>query len=344
MRNRMEPAFLACRRMLVVVSVLLFCAEGVAEEAFEPTTRVDLFRNVFSINGKPTYAGTYSEGLLLNVRMVHAVFEDSNPASCPQGFDAEENTARFVKRIPSYVEHGIRAFTVNLQGGDPGYEGAVNSAFDATGKLRPGYMGRVASVIEACDRAGACVIVGCFSRWQDQTLRDESAVKVAVGEAARWVHRRGYKNVILEVADRHDDPEFAHEILREPTRFHELLTLAREAAPGVLVSASSASTVGRLHHSVAREADFLLFHFEGLLTSRFYLRASMSSKFHKAMVCTDDSKTGKEGAAALEAAVTSLMSWGYANRPQNEHYPFRFEGALDDEVVYAKFKELTTRR
>ena len=50
--------------------------------------------------------------------------------------DPDANTARFIARIPDYVAHGVRAFTVCLQGGMPGYEGAVNSAFQPDGSLK----------------------------------------------------------------------------------------------------------------------------------------------------------------------------------------------------------------
>ena len=77
----------------------------------------------------------------MNVRMVNAVFEDAKRrrSSTPRG----EHRAASWRRLPDYVEHGVRAITMNLQGGMPGYEGAVNSAFDADGNLRAAYLGRV---------------------------------------------------------------------------------------------------------------------------------------------------------------------------------------------------------
>jgi hypothetical protein len=60
------------------------------------------------------------------------------------------------------MSQGVRAFTFCLQGGMPGYEGAVNSAFNPDGTLREPYMKRVRRVIEACDRLGVAVILGCY--------------------------------------------------------------------------------------------------------------------------------------------------------------------------------------
>ena len=66
-------------------------------------TRVSISGRQWRINGRATYPGTRAEGLLMNVRMVNAVFEDRNRPD----FDAETNTAEFITKIPDYVAHGI---------------------------------------------------------------------------------------------------------------------------------------------------------------------------------------------------------------------------------------------
>src|SRR5688500_11370688 len=80
------------------------------------STRVSIVDGKWHFNGTVTHPGTTAEGLLMNVRMVNAVFEDSNDATRPHGFDAEANTAAFIAKIPDYVSHGVRAFTLCLQG------------------------------------------------------------------------------------------------------------------------------------------------------------------------------------------------------------------------------------
>ena len=101
-------------------------------------TRIKIVRNRWTINGRVTYPGARAEGLLMNVRMVNSIFEDRKRPD----FDADANTAAFVARIPDYAAGGVRAFTVGLQGGMPGYEGAANSAFNPDGSLRPSYLDR----------------------------------------------------------------------------------------------------------------------------------------------------------------------------------------------------------
>jgi hypothetical protein len=83
----------------------------------------------------------------MNVRMVNAVFEDSTKTE----FDPDTNTQAFIDRLPEYIAHGIQGFTISLQGGMPGYEGAVNSAFARDGSLQPAYLERVRRCLDAAD-------------------------------------------------------------------------------------------------------------------------------------------------------------------------------------------------
>jgi hypothetical protein len=159
-----------------------------------------------------TYPAGEAEGLLMNARMVNAVFEDKGRPD----FGADENANEFIARIPEYVGRGIRAFTVNLQGGFPGYEGAVNSAFNPDGSLRTDYMHRVRRVIEACDRSGVVVILGCYYQRQDQILTDEKAVRAGVLNTVRWIDESSYNNVALEIANEFNHSGFDHPILKRP--------------------------------------------------------------------------------------------------------------------------------
>ena len=135
--------------VLVIWASLLFITPGIVEGA----TRVSIAAALWHINDTVTHPGTPAEGRLMNVRMVNATFEDRNRAD----FDPEANTERFIAKIPDYAACGVDAFTVCLQGGMPGYEGALNSAFHPDGTLRDDYMKRVRRVIEACDRHGVVV-------------------------------------------------------------------------------------------------------------------------------------------------------------------------------------------
>ena len=127
--------------------VFMLAVVMLATPLFAGTTRVSLEHGQWHINGSATNPGSAAAGLLMNVRMVNATFEDANDATRPRDFDADANTAAFIAKIPDYAAHGVNAFTICLQGGMPGYEGAVSSAFDVDGSLKQTYLQRVQRVI-----------------------------------------------------------------------------------------------------------------------------------------------------------------------------------------------------
>ncbi len=304
---------------------------------FAPQTRVGIVKDRWHINGQPTYRGSKSEGLLLNVRMVNAIFEDRKRPT----FDSEVNADRFIASIPDYAAHGVRAFSLNLQGGFPAYEGAVNSAFNPDGSLRDEYLRRVHRVIEACDRHGVVVILGCYYQRQDQILKDGDAVKAGVINVAKRLKNAGFTNVVLEIANEFPIVGFDHRILQTAEGEVELLRLAKRTAPDLLVSTSGYGD-GELADAVARASDFLLVHFNGVPLDQIPAKIAALSKFGKPVVCNEDEKTGPAGAKAAEVCVAKGASWGLMLEQVNQHYPFAFRGAADDPLVYAKLKELTS--
>jgi hypothetical protein len=312
-------------------------AARLMREAVRRRTHVAIKKDQWHLNGAVTYRGAKAQGRLMNVRVVNAVFED---ARRPR-FDPVANTERFVQHVPEYVGHGVRAFTINLQGGMPGYEGAVNSAFDADGSLRAGYLRRVRRVIEACDREGAVVILGCFYQRQDQVLKDEGAVRTSVVNVAQWVRGCGFTNVVLEVANEFGHGGFDHRLLRTAAGQVELIGLAKKTHPGLLVSTSGLGD-GTVPREVGRAADFLLVHFNGTKIEDMPARIKGLGEFGKPIVCNEDAKVGAAGARAAAVCVANGASWGLMAEKVNQHYPFAFRGAADDKAVYAAFKALTS--
>jgi hypothetical protein len=300
-------------------------------------TRVSIVDGRWQINGLVTYPGTKAEGLLMNVRMVNSTFEDRHKPE----FDAEANTTRFVAQIPDYVAHGVRAFTLCLQGGMPGYEGAVNSAFNPDGSLRQSYVQRVQRVVEACDRNGAIVILGCYYQRQSKILQDEAAIRAGVVNTVKWIQTGGFRHVILEIANEYPHKGFAHSLLKTPEGEAELIRLAKQTWPDLLVSASGYGD-GRLHNPVAEASDFLLIHLNGTPVTQIPARLAALKKFGKPIVCNEDDKTGEVAARAAEICVSNGASWGLMLNKLNQYVPFEFHGAQDDPAVYARLKQLTS--
>ena len=304
----------------------------------ESKTKLELRNSQWLINGRITYPGAKAEGLLMNVRMVNSTFEDRNKLD----FVAATNTRKFIEKIPEYAAHGVRAFTLCLQGGMPGYEGAVNSAFEPDGSLRPQYLERVARVIDACDEQGLGIILGCYYQRQDQILRDADAVRAGVKNVVAWIREKRWNHVLLEIANEYDHRGFDHEILRTADGQVELIHLAKQEAPQLLVSTSGLGH-GRMHAKVAEAADFILIHFNGTPLEDVPDRISALKKFGKPIVVNEDDKDGEEGARAAELSVENGASWGLMLNDLNQYVPFEFHGAKDDPVIYRTLKELTRK-
>jgi len=207
-------------------------------------TEVSMSGTRWLINGKLTNPGIPAEGMLMNVRMVNATFEDRHRPD----FDAEANTAKFIAKIPDYAAHGVNAFTLCLQGGMPGYEGAVNAAFEPEGSLRADYLRRVERVIRACDQNGVVVILGFYYQRRAKILREEAAVRAGVVNGAKWMTSAGFKNVVVEVANEFPHKGLAHEIIRSAKGQASLLRFAKQTSPGLLVTASGYGD-GKVHPS-----------------------------------------------------------------------------------------------
>jgi CubicO group peptidase (beta-lactamase class C family) len=316
---------------LTLVVLLGLVASGQA------ATRVSISGARWLIDGKPTNPGTAAEGLLMNVRMVNATFEDRNKPD----FDAKSNTDRFIAKISDYAAQGVNAFTLCLQGGMPGYEGAVNSAFEPDGSLRPDYLRRVERVIRACDEQGMVVILGLYYQRQSKILRDEAAVRAGVVNAVKWIRQRGFSNVVVEIANEFPHKGFAHLIIRDAKGQASLLRLARETAPGLLFTASGYGD-GKLQPEVAEACDFLTPHWNGTKVVDIPARVAALKRFCKPIVCNEDDKTGERAVAAMKASVENGCGYGLMLKDHNQTLPFHFDGAKDDPVFYAALKAMTS--
>jgi hypothetical protein len=244
-------------------------------------TEVGIRGEQFLVNGEPTYRNrTWNshriEGLLMNSRMVQGIFDDLNPetrglwAYPDTGiWDADRNTAEFIAAMPVWREHGLIAFTINLQGGSPqGYSKDQpwhNSAITADGGLRPDYMARLECILDCADELGMVVILGIFYFGQDNRLADEAAIVRAVDNSVDWVFDKGYRNVVIEVDNECNVARYTHEILKHG-RVHELIEQVKARTRDgrrLLVSTSCGGNFVPLPNVVG-SADFLLVHGNGV--------------------------------------------------------------------------------
>lgn len=297
-------------------------------------TVVGISGTSFLINGRETYRGTRVAGMLLNSRMIQAVFDDASPATVAnwrypdtRRWSPNRNTSEFVAALPGYARHGLRAVTVGLQGGSArranGFRGDDQlpnvSAFRSDGSLKAAWLRRLERVIAASDRHGLVVIVSLFYFGQDHRLRNEAAVVRAVDGVTDWLLRRGYRNVLVEIANE-SDLFFEHAILG-PDRVDELIARVQRRSQGRLKVSASFTSGHYPWDGTVRQADFVLVHGNGqdangvrriveIVRSRTSFRAAP-----KPIVFNEDSTS----LANMRAAIDSRASWGYYDRGQNDY-------------------------
>lgn len=306
-------------------------------------TEVSIKGDQFYINGKPTYEGRYwkgnkIEGLLMNSRMVQGVFDDLNPEESPefkypdtQKWDAARNNQDFVNAMPSWKAHGLLAFTLNMQGGSPygyGNKKCLNPGFNPDGSLMKPYLDRLKNILDKADELNMVVILGYFYFGQDQNLKDEQAVKNAVKNMTNWVLKKGYRNVIIEIANECDIDAYDHDIIR-PARISELINLAKtQTYKGrrLLVSTSFAGLKVPTSN-VVKVADFLLIHGNSsknpsnIQTLIDNTRAVEGYRTMPVVNNEDDHFDFDKETNNMSVSLKNYVSWGY--------FDFRFKGETD---------------
>ena len=341
-------------RLSIIPILLAFLVISLSFElrAEERKTEISIKGAKFLINEKPTYQGitwknpqgkeVSMEGLLMNARLVQGIFDDLNPETRDKWaykdtgkWDPDRNTNEFIEAMESWRQHGLLAFTINLQGGSPeGYSKGqpwINSAFDTKGNLREAYMNRLARILKRADELGMVVIVGYFYFGQDQLLKDEAAVKNAVDQASKWLLNENWKNVLIEV-NNECNVGYDHEILK-PDRVHELIELIKAIQINdrrLLVSTSYGG--GTLSgKKVIAASDYVLLHGNGVRDPKKMLQLIKDTRARigddlKPIVNNEDDRPwrdkhqgfGEQGNNMI-VSIENRVSWGYFDfRQQGE--------------------------
>lgn len=333
--------------LYVFCSLLLILSSGCSSKS--TGTTVSIKGDKWYINGRITNQDSPAEGLLMNVRMINSVFEDRGDRLPEkfQDFSPEENTAKFISKIPEYISSGVNAFTIGLQGGMPGYEGAINSAFEGDGKLRPDYMQRVERIIRETGKHSGVIILSCFYQRQHShsaALYSREDILNAVRNTVEWIKEKRFHNVLLEISNEYRHNGFLlwneGKWLRTNKAQSELISYAKALHPSLMVSTSGMGN-GQMSDSLVKVVDFVTVHFNSTPLEKYGERIGVLKKTGKPVICNEDDKTGEEGAMALLQSVLNGCSWGYMNNDQNQYMPFMFEGVLDDTLVYGLIKKLT---
>ncbi len=116
-------------------------------------------------------------------------------------------------------------------------------------------------MIEACDRLGMAVILQLFYFGQDTVFEHEGQIQRAVDRAVDLVCERGYRNVIIEIANEVMAGHYHHESLK-PGRGAGLIARARTRAAdehdrSLLVTTSEAAVLDPRQWTPAEIDDVL---------------------------------------------------------------------------------------
>jgi hypothetical protein len=337
-------------RLLTPIALLFVATAAVA--APPRHTVVAIRGDDFLINGEPTlkartWQGASLEGLLPNARLVQGIFDDDNPQTRARWvypdsgkWDPERNTAEFTAAMAGWRQHGLLAFTLNLQGGSPmgyGNQGWKNTAFNSDGSLRPEYMARAGRIIDRADELGMVVILGLYYFGQDQNLADDAAIRRGIRNAVEWVFDRGYTNVLIEI-DNECTEHYHHDILKAAgvAELVEYAKSLRREGRRLLCSVSHGG--GKLPlPAVAGACDFILLHGNGVkeparIAQMVRDTRAIAGAARKPVVFNEDDHYDFEKPDNNFAAATrSHASWGYFDyRMKDEPFSSGFQSVPVD--------------
>lgn len=305
-------------------------------------TAVSIKGSQFLINGRLTYAGRSwkghrIDGLLMNSRMAQGIFDDENPETAGYWkypdtgkWDPERNTREFIAAIPKWRRHGLLAFDICLQGGNPkGYLGQQPwriSAYRPDGSLKPQYMNRLKRIVDKADELGMIVMLCLFYFGQDQHFTGEDAIRRAIRETMVWLSERGYSNVLVEMANECNNSKYDMPVLK-PDRIPKLFETARKAWTGKrpLLLSVSFNGNGVPPAELVSLCDYALLHGNGVedpARIRQMVEETRESKGYREVPIVfneDDHYDFDKPQNNMVAAVESYASWGLLDIGENNY-------------------------
>ena len=283
------------------------------------------------INGRPTYEGVTHrgkpvEGLLLNSRMIQAIFDDA----CPETravwaypdtgeWDPDRNTDEFCAHLPEYRAHGLLAVTVGLQGGGAVfrpevYDNYVCSAYEPDGSFRQPYFDRLARVLAAADQAGMVVIVNYFYWKQVGRIPDDDVLRAITQRVTEWLLQTGHRNILVDVAN--ESATWWHRPAMEPANIHEFIQLVQGVTRDggrLLVGSSTGGGADLPQGRWLEVEDFSMPHGNGCTPGELAAKLRRLKETDgyrqrpRPIVVNEDSVFVDN----LEAAVAEGCSWGF---------------------------------
>ena len=362
--------------------------------------KLEINADSFYQDGYPTYtrltgfpeADPRLAGLLLNHRVVNGIFDDLTPDHDYDGdgvddwafpdtglWDPDRNTDLFVGAMRFWRDHGVIAFTIGLQGGNPFWtspppegrriEDLDCGAFAPDGALRPAFMARLKRILDRAEELDMVPIVNYFYQHQVHRVREE-AIPTAVDNATNWLLDRGYDRLIVDLANECTHPAYypslrldgIHDLLlrvRDIVDLHNVRTgKERRLWLGASLTAaySTAEYIALVPETYFRAVDLLLPHGNHRTTDE--VRRAIVALRERALatlarplpiVYNEDMNTPRPepgsdhsgDLAHLEACIAAHASWGMLVR-SHQMVPCQawFEGSEAQDAWFAATRAL----
>lgn len=302
---------------------------------------------------RQTYSGRgyrgKARGKLMVLRLAQGIFHDEWMTE--HEFDPNANTDRLIAALDVYKAHGVLAFAVSLQGGNPGYDPKVNgisrrngakhgnkegllvSAFLPDGSLKPAWLERLARVIRAADERGMIVNLMYFYQGQDEVFESDRAIVDAANNVTRWLVENNFRNVVIDIANEWDlKGETWDQAAFIPENITGLVEVVREQFNGAdFLLPIGASTGGRMAYpaSLARLCDVVLVHGNGRTPGEKMAHLREFEDYNRTVWMTEDDngretthETLEQELASADALFNRAAGWGYMPWVQTQQFPF----------------------
>lgn len=299
----------------------------------------------FYINGKMTYSeidGSNSNyhGLLMNARFIQGIFDDKEDIErynrYGKVFDPNKNTDELIQALPQWYNHGLRAFTLGIQGGGPCFT-IKNSTISNSPYMNNGttidseYLDRLDRILNAADELGMAVIVSLFYPGQASRLTTATEVVNAVKTVCNHIKKCNYQHIILEICNEYDLCKDVP-LLTDPDGIVYLIELAQEILPNTLIGCSLMG--GNLNKKIAEASSIVLIHGNNQTRGRYYnmIQKAKSYAPGKPILCNEDS----QAIGNMIVSMKEHVSWGYYNNMTKQEPPVYWEILKGEDLYFAK--------
>jgi len=139
---------------------------------------------VFTVKGEKTYLNNH-EFLVKGLRCSNALISD-------------DETNELIANLDTFVQYGVNTISVFFMGSRFGDV----KGYTKDGSLNPVYAKRMGKIIEAADKQGMVVLVGCLywstskAKWDFWT---QDQANIAIANTIHWLEEHNYRNVFIDV-------------------------------------------------------------------------------------------------------------------------------------------------